>query len=487
MERTPFLSFPLDKNASKPIYVQICDLIRQRVIDGQLAPGSRLPSSRNYAIEIGVSRTSVVSAFEQLKAEGYLKARQGSGYFVTPIGNLDKVGKFRTRNKSDSQFNKWEMSKPVKHPAAGDMRLFPFRQWAQCVTRVARESPEALIQAVEPFGDRNLRESIAQYLFDWRGIEVSAKQILITAGSIDALEICVRTLIRDGDLIGLENPGYLPLRNFVQQEGFTPVWLSVDQDGARVPEAKPKTRPPRMVILTPSHQFPLGGAMSPGRRSDFISWAEKSNSWIIEDDYDSEFRYAGKPIPALTGLDWSGRSIYVGSFAKIFSTGLRLGFLVSPPGLHEDFSRTLSRFTSRASSSMQRVLSVFMDNGMFYRHLRRVRRIYAERRKTLIECLESELNNVLTFDDHHAGMQFVAKLPEGYDDKLVAQAAQKTGVVVSPLSDHYSSRNRQSGLLIDFCGYQDDEIVRNISILRKVLEQLNPAAFSQAQKVIPPR
>ena len=483
MAKTPFLSFPLDKNTGKPIYMQICDVIRQQVIDGQLVPGRKLPSSRNYAIEIGVSRTSVVSAFEQLKAEGYLKSRQGSGYFVTRIGNLDKVGKFRTRNQSHSQADNWESSNPVKHPAAGDMRLFPYRQWAQCVTRVARENPESLIQAVEPFGDRKLRESIAQYLFDWRGIEISPKQILVTAGSIDALEICVRTLIRDGDLIGLENPGYIPLRNFVQQEGFSPVWLCVDQDGARVPETKPKTRPPKMVILTPSHQFPLGGAMSPGRRSDFISWAEKSNSWIIEDDYDSEFRYAGKPIPALTGLDWSGRSIYVGSFAKIFSTGLRLGFLVSPPELHDDFSRTLSRFTSRTSSSMQRVLSVFMDNGMFYRHLRRVRRIYAERRKTLIECLKSELSNLLTFDDYHAGMQFVAKLPEVYDDNIVAQTAQKAGVVVSPLSGHFSGSKQQSGLLIDFCGYEDDQIVKNISALRKVLEQVDPEAFSQAQRI----
>jgi len=473
MKRTPFLSFSLDKNASKPIYVQICDLIRQRVINGQLAPGSRLPSSRNYAIEIGVSRTSVVSAFEQLKAEGYLRARQGSGYFVTPIGNLDKVGKFRTRNESDSQPDSWERSKPVKHLAAGDIRLFPYRQWAQCVTRVARESPESLIQAVEPFGDRKLRESIAQYLFDWRGIEITPKQILITAGSIDALEICVRTLIRDGDLIGLENPGYRPLRNFIQQEGISPVWLNVDQSGAQLPIANTKTRPPKLVVLTPSHQFPLGGAMSPERRIDFITWAEKSNSWIIEDDYDSEFRYAGKSIPALTGLDWSGRSIYVGSFAKIFSTGLRLGFLVSPPELHDDFSRTLSRFTSRAASSMQRVLSVFMDNGMFYRHIRRVRRIYAERRKTLIECLESRLSNILSFDDYHAGMQFVAKLPDGYDDRLVTQAARDAGIFVSPLSDHYAGNYRQSGLLIDFCGYQNDEIIKNISTLGEVLKKFD--------------
>jgi len=465
--------------------MQICDVIRQRIIDGRLDPGSSLPSSRNYAIELGVSRTSVVSAFEQLKAEGYLKARQGSGCFVSPTGNLDKVGKTRIKHKGGSQSDSWETSKPIKQSGAADMRLFPYRQWAQCVTRVARESPESLVQTVDPFGDPKLRESIAQYLFDWRGMEVSPKQILITAGSIDALEICVRTLLCDGDHIGLENPGYRPLRNFVKQEGFSPVWLSVDQHGARVPTANTNTTPPKMVVLTPSHQFPLGGAMSPERRAGFISWAEKTNSWIIEDDYDSEFRYAGKPIPALTGLDWSGRSIYVGSFAKIFSTGLRLGFLVSPPDLQAEFSQTLSRFTSRASSSMQRVLSEFMDNGMFYRHIRRVRRIYGERRKTLIDCLDAELNHIISYDDYHAGMQFVARLPEGYDDVLVTQAAREAGFFVSALSDHYAGKNKQHGLLIDFCGYQNDEITKNVSVLREVLEQLDPLYFTNNQSSLP--
>lgn len=470
MKKIPFLSIPVDKHARHPIYMQICDGVRQRIINGHLPPGSSLPSSRNYAVELGVSRTSVVSAFEQLKAEGYLKARQGSGYFVTPTGNLDKVGKFRVHSEKDIQSDAWKSSKPIKQTGAADMRLFPYRQWAQCVTRVARESPEALVQSVDPFGDLKLRESIARYLLDWRGIEVSPQQILISAGSIDALEICVRTLIRDGDAIGLENPGYKPLRNFVQQEGFSPVWLSVDQYGARVPRVNADIRPPKMVVLTPSHQFPLGGAMPPERRADFISWADKSNSWIIEDDYDSEFRYAGKPIPALTGLDWTGRSIYVGSFAKIFSTGLRLGFLVTPADLQTQFSQTLSRFTSRASSSMQRVLSEFIDNGMFYRHIRRVRRIYGERRKTLIDCLEAELNNILSYRDYHAGMQFVARLPEGYDDVRVTQAAREAGCFVSPLSEHYAAKNKQHGLLIDFCGYQNEEIVRNISLLSKVLK-----------------
>ena len=158
MKKAPFLSIALDKRTSKPLYMQICDAIRQRIIDGRLLPGNNLPSSRNYAIELGVSRTSVVSAFEQLKAEGYLKARQGSGYFVTPTGKLDKVSQSRIKSKSDAQSDSWKTSNPVKQTGAGDMRLFPYRQWAQCVTRVAREYPESLVQAVDPFGDPNLQD-----------------------------------------------------------------------------------------------------------------------------------------------------------------------------------------------------------------------------------------------------------------------------------------------------------------------------------------
>ncbi len=226
-----------------------------------------------------------------------------------------------------------------------------------------------------------------------------------------------------------------------------------------------------MVVLTPSHQFPLGGAMSPARRAEFIRWAKQANAWIIEDDYDSEFRYAGKPIPALSSFDHANRAIYIGSFSKIFSTGLRLGFLVAPPNLLDDFSQTLSRFESKTAITMQRVLSEFMDSGEFYRHIRRVRRTYAERRRTLMACLTSELGDVLSFDDYQAGMQFVAKLPSGYDDQQITKAARSKGVYVSPLSQYYAGKTQQKGLLIGFCGFTPKEIKQNIQILNGVLRQ----------------
>jgi len=354
------------------------------------------------------------------------------------------------------------------------MRLFPYRQWARCVAKVARESPESLVQVIDPFGDRPLRESIARYLFEWRGMKVSPEQIVMTAGSIDALEICIRTLLKDNETIGLEDPGYLSLRNFVENMGLSPIWLPATQDGIQVPQSIPGKKSPKLVVLTPSHQFPLGGAMPPARRVEFLNWAEKTGSWIIEDDYDSEFRYAGKPIPALTGFDQSGRSIYIGSFAKIYSTGLRLGFLVAPPALVDDIGLTLSRFASKASVSMQRPLSEFMNSGEFYRHVRRARRIYSERRKTLVQCLQKELGEIFTFDDHQAGMLFAARLPDNYDDIAIAKAARADNILVSALSTYYAGRNKQRGLLISFCVYENEEMIGNITKLKRILKEIEP-------------
>lgn len=465
---------PVEKATGKPLYVQICDALRRQIIARYMTPGSRLPSSRNYAIELGVSRTSVVAAYEQLQAEGYIESRRGSGCYVTPMGSLDVLDQTRGDQTPVKSATQWDAVRSEHQSGSADMRLFPYHQWARCVAKVARESPESLVQLNDPFGDRHLRESIASYLFEWRGMHVSPRQILLTAGSVDALEICIRTLLKENELIGLEDPGYPPLRHLIKNMGLSPVWLSINREGAQVPSLAPRNKTPGLVVLTPSHQFPLGGAMSPGRRIEFLNWAENAGSWIIEDDYDSEFRYAGKPIPALTGFDQSGRSIYIGSFAKIFSTGLRLGFLVAPFELLEDINQTLGKFASKASVSMQRALSEFMNNGEFYRHIRRVRRIYGERRRTLMECLRTEFGEILSFDEHQAGMLFTAKLPEGYDDIAIVQAARAEGILISALSTYYADKNRQSGLLISFCTYEKEEIVNDMLKLKHILKRQAP-------------
>lgn len=452
---------------NQPIYHQIYYSIRNKIHAGHWPEGHKLPPSRHYAIELGVSRTSVVSAFEQLKAEGYVSSRPGSGYFVNAISAMDN-----TKPSVENQHKALEQeatTNRLRPPGSPDMRLFPHRQWAKCIAKVARTNPGSFVRSTHQFGNYRLRNAIARYLFDWRGISVNAEQILVTAGSIDALEICLRTLADDNACIGLENPGYPSLRSFVEHQGFKPHWLAVDSEGAVVPQVN--SNGPAICVLTPSNQFPLGITLSANRRTEFLAWARKTRGWLVEDDYDSEFRYAGKPIPALTGFDQAHRSIYVGSFSKIFSSGLRLGFLVVPDGLTDRFTATLDQLPSKVSVAMQQALAEFIDSGEFYRHLRRVRRHYAERRKTLIDGINDQLAAWLSFADNQAGMLLSAKLPEGYQDSDIAQQLQQFGVSVEALSNHYSNDQKEQGLLIGFCQYEPQEINNNIEQIRRVLVQ----------------
>ena len=456
-----------NRDDSTPLYLQITDTLRQQIQNGRLKAGTKLTPTRNLATDLGVSRTTITNAFDQLKAEGFIDARAGSGFYVNPIGSIE----LKSLNSSTDQLQHAERYQPVKaaHPSSADMRLFPYRQWARCVAKVARTQPAALLDSTDVFGDIELRKQIALYLEQWRGFSVIPQQIIITAGSIDALEICIRTLIETSDLIGLEDPGYLPLRHYIHQHHVKPVWLPVDKLGATVPKARKKS--PKIVVLTPSHQFPLGGVMPPARRAEFINWADKTGHWIIEDDYDSEFRYAGHPIPALSGLSDHARAIYIGSFAKVFSSGLRLGFLVSPKELITEFSRTLKLSPSKASISPQRSLALFMQGGEFYRHLRRVRRIYAERRKFLVKLLDEELAEFVRFDDHQAGMQILARLIKKDNDIEISKLARKQQLIVDPLSIHYVNTPKTPGLLLGFCAYNEREIRANINLLKKIFIQ----------------
>ncbi len=454
--------YTLDRKSKIPIFVQLTNHIRQRIISGEIGINQRLPATRSLAIELGLSRSTVTSTYEQLIAEGYIEGRPGSGYYSCPVGEVDIKSINRIGNDKPLPELPQRKSRHHIHPSFPDMRLFPYRQWARCISRIARLSPEALVTSEDSFGNYELRSSIARFLSEWRGLEARPEQILITAGSIDALEICLRTLATTGDYVGLENPGYQPLRNIAFNEGMKPVWLDMDSHGAKIPTGK---QAPTLTILTPSHHFPLGGAMSPLRRHEFLQWAEQTDSWIIEDDYDSEFRYAGSPIQALAGFDTTSRTIYVGTFSKIFSVGLRLGFLVAPPELIPQFSTTLRKYGVKAAITAQRALSEFMNNGEFYRHIRRTRRIYGERRKLMLSCLRQKLGDIISVEDHAAGMQLLVALPDAYDDQAIVKAARDQGVVVNALSSHYAQGKPRKGLVMGFCGFDEAEIVRGVEVI----------------------
>lgn len=464
---TAWLGFSIDRDSRKPVFAQLYEALRQRIEGGAIGVGDALPPSRVLAEELGLSRSTVVNAYDQLVAEGYAEGRRGSGLFVSTIGDIESLPKPSVRKqKAPPDPAEFESLKPFQ-PGRPDMRLFPYRGWAQTVARIARTDPQALIGGPHAFGDVRLRAAIVRHLADWRGVETSAEQVMITAGSGDALEICIRTLASKGDRVGLENPGYLPLRQFVRSLGLVPEWMTAVPNGVQLPA---KTNPPKLAVLTPSHQFPLGGAMSPSHRKAFIAWAEETKGWIVEDDYDSEFRYAGRPIPALAGFDRSDRTIYVGSFSKIFSGGLRLGFLVVPRGLTHRFTETLEEYGTKASIAAQRPLAVFMEEGSFYRHLRRVRRIYAERRQCLLDGLRSGLPEGSDVIDHQAGMQILIPLAPGIDDCEVAAKLASQGLIAHPLSVLFNGSRKKHGLLLGFCGYTTEEIEHHLPDLITVLQ-----------------
>lgn len=464
--------YTLDRQSSTPLVVQLTNNIRQGITCGEIVQNQRLPPSRTLATELGLSRSTITSSYEQLVAEGYIEGRPGSGYFVCAVGNLDIAPQAKIAQHVRPKIIKLPLLRRQSHPGFPDMRLFPYRQWARCISRVSRLTPEALVNSIDSFGDIELRRSIAQFLHDWRGLETRPEQILITAGSIDALEICVRTLANFGDYVGLENPGYQPLRNIVLSLGMKPFWLPMGERETEVPSIETSRPSPTITILTPSHHFPLGGAMSPLRRREFLQWAEKTNSWIVEDDYDSEFRYAGSPIQALAGFDTTNRTIYVGTFSKIFSVGLRLGFLVSPPELIPQFSNTLSKFGVKAAITSQRALSAFMDSGALYRHIRRCRRMYGERRKLLLSGIEKLLGDIVSVNDQAAGMQLLAYLTDKYDDQKIVDAARDRGVIIGSLSSHYAEGKARKGLMLGFCGFNEEEIESNLSIINQIIRSM---------------
>ena len=464
MKQTAWLAFSINRASPTPVFEQVCEVIRAKAISGDLPEGTKLPPTRVFATELGVSRSTIVTAYEQLVAEGYLYAVQGSAYSICAMGEVELA-----TDNTPAQPNEAEEVTPNPRPfQAGqpDMRLFPHQQWARAVSRVCRSNPQAMLVGGSSFGNFQLRLAIARHVSEWRGIEASAHQIIITAGSTDALEICIRTLAGNDDRIGVEDPGYLPLRRIAGAQGLNPVFMRIDKDGATSPRGVCDLN---LVVLTPSHQYPLGGAMSPNRRLEFIRWAERTNGWVIEDDYDSEFRYAGRPIPAMAGFDQLRRTIYIGSFSKIFSNALRLGYVIVPKPLIGDFRTTMGTFGLRASYMPQQALAEFIHSGEFYRHLRRVRRIYAERRKHLLDRISMDFLQYGSVTDHQAGMQIVLHLHPGLNDQQICAQAGKDGLAVQPLSAFCAEKSRYNGLLLGYCGFTWDESSAALDQLKVIL------------------
>lgn len=471
--------------SGRPVIRQVYDQVRGAIHAGALRPGGRLPSSRDLALRLGVARASVVAAYDQLLAEGYAEGRTGSGTYVSQdlSGVLDLKPAGHTAQRAPEL-----QALPARVP---DIAAFPpprsteaqtfsngrtlmdaraLDAWSASTRRALRTLGPSHFGYSEPAGDPRLRAAVADYLRAARGVVCEPDQVIITSGAQHAVDLTSRLLLRPGDKVWLEDPGYPQTWHALTSGGAQGVAVPVDRGGLVVQAGVAAAPDARAVFVTPSHQFPLGVAMSMGRRLELIAWARSAGAWIVEDDYASEFRYAGAPLASLQGLDGGERVIYVGTLNKSLFPGLRLGFLVAPRALVEPLS-ALRRLADRQPPSLTQAITLdFMESGQFAAHIRRRRLAYKAQRDALAGALGRRLGHILEPDVPDQGMHLIAYLREGRSDVEAEARAAARGVLaraISPL--HHAAAPRQ-GLLLGFTGFPASAMEAGVARLAAALE-----------------
>jgi GntR family transcriptional regulator/MocR family aminotransferase len=477
----PVLS--IDRSAGRPLYRQICDAFREAIVDGRLRGGQRLPSTRALAAELGVSRISVLNAFDQLVAEGYFESRTGSGTYVStqladearssrrpparqgrspgprPVGRRPEA-LLRPPDPWQGGFGPFRVSEPA-------LDQFPFQAWARLVARHSKGVPRSALKYGSPMGDWPLRQALGAYLRTARAVRCEPEQIMVVSGSQQALEITARVLLDPGQAVWVEEPGYGGARDALTMAGARLIPVPVDEEGLDVSAGTRKARRARAALVTPSHQYPLGATLTAARRLELLDWAQASGAWIVEDDYDSEYRYESQPIAALQGLDRDGRVIYVGTFSKVLYPALRVGYLVIPRDLVDRFAAVREAMDIFPPALNPAVLADFIAEGHFARHLRRTGILYRDRRSALVDALAA-LGPRWRVAGAEAGMHLVA-LGDGCDDRDISGRAARERLWAMPLSACYLGRPVRQGLVLGYGGTTAGQMPGAVERLRRVV------------------
>jgi GntR family transcriptional regulator / MocR family aminotransferase len=484
------ISFMLpERKAGMPAYRWLYAALRAQILSGTLCPGTQLPATREFASQYGLSRGTIVSAFDELKSEGYVEGSIGSGTYVSKVlpeellqVTVEAGAREASRRKISRRVSEYARRvrlfsnlqvRPTRAFRANlpALDLFPAALWAQTTARRLRRASTNLLLACGPLGYMPLREAVAHYLNTSRGVRCVPEQVAIVSGVQEALDLAARLFLNPGDKVCMENPGYPGAAMAFEAVGAKVSAISLDEEGMALRERA--LRGARLVYLTPGHQFPMGITMSLPRRLALLEWARKSGALIFEDDYDSEYRYAGRPVPAMQGLDRHGLVLFAGSFSKVLFPSIRLGYLVVPSDLVDYVAATLSVTTRHAPLLEQAVLCDFIVDGHFGRHLRRMREIYAERFSALGEGVRTHLAGLLEISGVEAGLQTAALLREGMSGELAAQTAAKRGV--DSISLHWYNRGKveKQGLQLGFAAVDTREIRRGVRALAIALEELD--------------
>ncbi|HEX9929008.1 MAG TPA: PLP-dependent aminotransferase family protein [Pyrinomonadaceae bacterium] len=492
MPHPPFII--LDVKSKVPLYRQIYETIRRSILTGEFYSGKQLPASRHLAKQLGVSRMTVLNAFDQLLAEGYLEGKTGAGTFVArhlpeeflqtaPVKGQKSGGKISDRqlilsrygknilreNRTILQSNQTTPPVPFQHglPAIDQ---FPFDVWTKIANKKYRTLEREAFGYGQPSGFTHLREAISAHLKSVRGVVCAPEQVIITGGAQQALDLIGRIFIEPRSKVLIENPGYFGAKQILQTFDAKFVPVPVDEEGFNLNAVLRQSRNARLAYVTPSHQFPLGATMSLARRLNLLEWAKKNDCWIVEDDYDSEFRYEGRPLPSLQGLDRDGRVLYIGTFSKTLFPALRLGCVVVPPDLIETFTAARSLSGSQSPLIDQATLAEFIAEGHFGRHIRRMRRLYEERQGILVSEIEKHLAGKLDVKNSTSGMHVIGWLPDGVDDKYIAKQAALSGIKTAALSAHSLTKWQRGGLILGYTAVNEKQIKNGVKQLTKVLE-----------------
>lgn len=489
------LNVQLDARQSpqNPLYRQLYEQVRAQILHGQLTPGQRLPATRRLAEMLAVSRETVNTAVNQLQAEGFVTVRPGAGVFVTQhlprtetstakspkataVPHLSRWGTRMTNQRlaATAQTSRTTHTTERAEFDFGFGRAFaenfPYDVWRRLLGRYLSSDDALLARYGSVAGFMPLREAVADYLTRLRGVRTTAGQVVIVSGIQQALDILARLLINPGDEILVETPGYVNAFKLFQAYGSQLVPLAVDYHGFD-PARIPVDSKARLVFVTPSNQFPHGGAMPVGRRLALLQWAQKQEAFIIEDDYDGELRYDSHPLAALQGLDNDGRVVYLGTFSKVLFPALRLGYVVLPPTLIRPFLQAKQLMDRGAPTLTQAAIADFIGEGHFERHLRRLRETYGRRRQLLLDTLGAELGELVQYDRNLAGGHLLVYLPSGLAERTVIQAAAAYSVAVYAGSPYHLHADPRPSILLGFSGLTDTAVVEGIRRLAQVIKK----------------
>jgi GntR family transcriptional regulator/MocR family aminotransferase len=485
-------------HGGRTAYRRLYHGIRAAILDGRLHPGERLPASRDLAKSLGVSRNTVVASFDLLTSEGYLETRIGAGSFVArslPDQDMASDAKSaQTKGKNSSErplrlsqsairmlayqrrFPRFRVARPF-NPATPDLGGFPFDLWARLLRRAWRAPQIDLTIPDDPMGLPQLRDEVAKWLRQSRGVKCHTDQVMIVSGAQQALDLTARALVDPGDIIATEDPGYEGIRGVLASSGAVVDPIAVDDEGLDVDRLSNTRSPARIVVTTPSRNYPLGTTLSLARRLALLQWAKTNDAWIVEDDYDSDYRYDGPPLSSLQGLDNDNRVIYVGTFSRVLFPGIRLGYLVLPPALVPAFRGMRGFADGVPAPTAQAALAAFFAEGHFGSHVRKMRMRYRERRAHLKGLIANTASGLLSAMPSDGGLHLCTRLIGGQDDIFIQEKMVESGLDCRALSSYYHDKspenrlNLPQGLVLGFAGWDQQQLSESFGELIKLLSR----------------